>query len=178
MKHIAVGEQRKTEHERKGDSRKEVADHRVPRSDSGLGEHIARLCGVFRTQQVEARHRLAHHSDGGCALSASACRGKSALPQGLLCAARSASRRRSNALFGRSTCHIARTVASIGEPGKHRDRFIEADAGRQPVGDREILKPHISNFAILFMITTPVVSIVSAMPSRTIPRTSLMSGAR
>jgi hypothetical protein len=177
VKHFAVGEQHNTEQEWKGDSRKEVTDHCVPRSDSGLGELIARLCGVFRTQQVEARHRLAHHSDSGCALSASACRGKGALPQGFFALPD---------LFETPFERVVRPQhlphrqngRQRGEPGKHRDRFIEADAGRQQIGDREILNPHISNFAILFMITTPVVSIVSAMPSRTIPRTSLMSGAR
>ena len=170
---MAVGQQRDGEQERQADPRKEVPDHRVARSDPGLGKHIARLGGMLRAQQVEARHRLAHQSDGVRPLPASA-RCQSALSQGFF------------AMDDLVEAPLERVVRPQRLPHcqnrrQHRersercDRVIEADAGRQPVGDREILKPktpHISNFAILFMIKTPVASIVTAIPSRISPRTS------
>src|SRR5439155_9687885 len=58
------------------------------------------------------------------------------------------------------------------ECSEQSDRVVDGDPRRQPVGElktAEVGAPHIWNFAILFMMTMPVKSIVTAIASRTSP---------
>src|SRR5262249_1854134 len=67
------------------------------------------------------------------------------------------------------------------EGSEQSDRVVDGDPRREPVGElktAEVVAPHISNFAILFMMTMPVKSIVTGIASRTSPRMSLKSGVK